>query len=124
MTRWLFVLSAALGLAWSVAGCATRQFVRAELARTEAELRPGVDQLTGDLQEHRTEIRGLAVEVATLGRDGERVTRAAIDDCGVGGGEGRAAVASRCGIRYVADRVGRAPTFQIRRPRSAGDALL
>jgi hypothetical protein len=45
------------------------------------------------------------------------------DDCGVGE-EGRAAVASRCGIRYVADRVGRAPTFQIRRPRSADDALL
>jgi hypothetical protein len=45
------------------------------------------------------------------------------DDGGVGE-EGRAAVASRCGIRYVADRVGRAPTFQIRRPRSADDALL
>jgi outer membrane protein OmpA-like peptidoglycan-associated protein len=83
MMRWLFVLSAALGLAWSVAGCATRQFVRTELTRTEAELRPGVDQLTGDLQEHRTVIRGLAVEVATLGRDGERVTRAAIEALGV-----------------------------------------
>ena len=83
MTRWFFLLSAVLGLASSLPGCATREFVRGEIARGEAALRPAVDRLTGDLREHRTAVRELDVQAAEVDRLEEEATRAAIEALGV-----------------------------------------
>jgi outer membrane protein OmpA-like peptidoglycan-associated protein len=92
MTRCLFLLPAVLGLASPLTGCATRHFVREEIGRSEAMLRPAVDRLVSDLQEHQTGVRELAVMVAEAGRVAETATRGAIEALGVAdAASGRAA---------------------------------
>jgi outer membrane protein OmpA-like peptidoglycan-associated protein len=81
MTTGQVVRSVALVL--SLTGCATRQFVRSEIMRSEATTRPGVDQLATDLQQHRARTREIAVQVAEAGRDGEAVARASIEALGM-----------------------------------------
>ena len=81
LTGCRFVLSAVLAL--SLVGCVTRQFVRAEITRSEAALRPTVERLARDLREHQTEMREIAVQVADAARGGEEATRAAIEALGV-----------------------------------------
>jgi outer membrane protein OmpA-like peptidoglycan-associated protein len=83
MTRWFVLLSAVLGLTSSLPGCATREFVRGEIARSEAVLRPAVDRLAGDLREHRITVWELGVQTAAVDRLEEEATRAAIEALGV-----------------------------------------
>jgi len=83
MTRCLLLLSALLGLTSPLSGCATRQFVRGEVERKEATLRPTVDRLALDLQEHRTGVRELTVMAAETARFAEDATRGAIEALGV-----------------------------------------
>jgi outer membrane protein OmpA-like peptidoglycan-associated protein len=93
MTR-SFLLLSALGLAWSLGACATPEFVRGEIARSEAALRPAVDRLAGDLREHQTAVRELGAQTAAVGRLEEQATRAAIEALGVAdAAAGRAAEA-------------------------------
>jgi outer membrane protein OmpA-like peptidoglycan-associated protein len=70
-------------VAFSLAGCATRQFVRAEIARSETAVGPSVEQLSRDLQEHQAEMRRLAGQAEEVRRAGEEATRAAIEALGV-----------------------------------------
>ena len=72
-----------LGIAWPLPGCATREFVREEIARSEAALGPAVDQLAIDLQEHRAAMRMLTTQAAEVGRLEEEATRAMIEALGV-----------------------------------------
>ena len=72
-----------MALVLSLAGCASRQFVRSEIARGEAATRPRVDQLAAELQEQRARTRDIAVEVAAVRRDGEAAARASIEALGV-----------------------------------------
>jgi outer membrane protein OmpA-like peptidoglycan-associated protein len=81
MTQCRFGLAAVLAL--SLTGCATRQFVRAEIARSEVTLRPAVERLASDLEEHLVEVRAMAVQTAKVRRGGEEVTRAAIEALGM-----------------------------------------
>jgi outer membrane protein OmpA-like peptidoglycan-associated protein len=81
MTQCRFGLAAALAL--SLTGCATRQFVRAEIAGSEATLRPAFERLASDLQKHRAEEREIAVQMAEVRRGGEKVTRASIEALGM-----------------------------------------
>jgi outer membrane protein OmpA-like peptidoglycan-associated protein len=83
VTRCLFLLPAVLGLASPLAGCATRHFVRDEIGRSEAALRPAVDRLVGDLQEYRTGVREFAVMVAEASWVTEKATRGAIEALGL-----------------------------------------
>ncbi len=82
MTPWFFLLAAVLALA-SLPGCATREFVRKELASSAGALGPIVDRLASDLQEHRTAAREFAVQAAEVHRLQEETTRAAIEALGV-----------------------------------------
>jgi outer membrane protein OmpA-like peptidoglycan-associated protein len=82
MTRW-FVLLSVLGLTSSLPGCATREFVRGEIARSEAVLRPAVDRLAGEFREHRIAVWELGVQTAAVDRLEEEATRAAIEALGV-----------------------------------------
>ncbi len=50
MAPGLVLLPVVLGLA---PGCATREFVRSELARSADALAPTVERVASDLQEHR-----------------------------------------------------------------------
>jgi hypothetical protein len=81
MTQGRFVLTAALVL--SLSGCATRQFVRAEITRSEGALRPAVERLARNLQEQRAEMREIAAQTAVVRRGGEEATRAAIEALGM-----------------------------------------
>jgi outer membrane protein OmpA-like peptidoglycan-associated protein len=81
MTQCRFVLIAALVLLLS--GCATRQFVRAEITRSEGTLRPAVERLARSLQEHGAEMREIAAQTAEVRRGGEEATRAAIEALGM-----------------------------------------
>jgi peptidoglycan-associated lipoprotein len=83
MTRRLLLLSAVIGLAAPLAGCATRPFVRGELERSAATLRPVIDRLAGDLQAHRAEVQELAAAVVETVRATEDATRRAIEALGV-----------------------------------------
>src|SRR5574342_98567 len=65
MTRCYVLLPAVLGLASPLVGCAARQFVREEIARGEAGLRPALDRLASDL---RTGRRGPRAGRTGLGR--------------------------------------------------------
>jgi outer membrane protein OmpA-like peptidoglycan-associated protein len=82
MTPWFFLLAAVLALA-SLPGCATREFVRKELASSAGALGPIVDRLASDLQKHRTAAREFAVQAAEVDRLQEETTRAAIEALGV-----------------------------------------
>jgi outer membrane protein OmpA-like peptidoglycan-associated protein len=83
MTRCCFVLFAVLGLASSLPGCATREFVRGEIARSEAVLGPAVDRLAGDLQQHRAGVREVAVRATEVNRSGVEATLHAIEALGM-----------------------------------------
>jgi outer membrane protein OmpA-like peptidoglycan-associated protein len=81
MSRWQFVLATALAVA--LAGCASRQFVRAELTRHEAALRPAVERAASELERSRIEMREIAVQVTAVARDGDETGRAAVEALGV-----------------------------------------
>ena len=83
MTRRFRLLSAILGLTSLLAGCATREFVREEVARSAAALRPGVDRLAADFREHQTAVREVGVQAAEVYRLEEQATRSAIEALGV-----------------------------------------
>lgn len=94
MTRWFFPLSAVLGLVSLLPGCVTREFVRGEIARSEAAIRPALERLAGDLREHRTAVRELGAQAAEVDRLEEEATRATIEALGVAdAANGRAAEA-------------------------------
>jgi outer membrane protein OmpA-like peptidoglycan-associated protein len=81
MTRRGLVLGTALAL--SLTGCATRQFVRTEIAGSEATLKPAVEQLADGLRVYQTEVQELAVQTAEVRQAGEEATRAAIEALGM-----------------------------------------
>jgi len=83
MIRCPIVLAAVLGLASALTGCATREFVRLEVGRSQATLGPAVDRLATDLEEHRAEAQDLTVMVTEIDRDAEDATRASIEALGV-----------------------------------------
>ena len=76
----LALLPVVLGLA---PGCASREFVRSELARSADTLAPTVERVASDLREHRTAARELGGLAAELDRRQEEMTRAAIEALGV-----------------------------------------
>jgi outer membrane protein OmpA-like peptidoglycan-associated protein len=77
----LRLLAAALAL--PLTGCATHQFVRTEITRSEDALRPAVEQLASVLQEHQARVRELAAETMEARRGGEEATRGAIEALGM-----------------------------------------
>jgi outer membrane protein OmpA-like peptidoglycan-associated protein len=83
MTRDRLLLPLVLGIAWPLTGCATPQFVRAEVQRSEAVLRPAVTALADDLHQHQMRMGELAVLVTEVDRSGETATRRAIEALGV-----------------------------------------
>jgi len=76
-------IALAAALALPLTGCATRQFVRTEITRSDDALRPDVERLSTDLQEHRTRVREIAVQTAEVRRGAEEATRAAIEALGL-----------------------------------------
>ena len=98
MMRYPIVLTAVLGLASALTGCVTREFVRLEVERSQATLRPAVDRLVSDFGEHKLAVRDLTVMVTETSRDAELATRASIEALG------RADVA----VGSAADAMGRA----------------
>jgi len=54
-----------------------------EIARSEATVRPAVDQLSSDFREYQAEVRELAAQLAEVRRAGEEATRAAIEALGL-----------------------------------------
>ena len=83
MTRARLLLPLVLGIAWPLTGCATPQFVRAEVRRSEVALRPAVTALADDLHQHQTRVDELAVLVTEVDRSGETATRRAIEALGM-----------------------------------------
>lgn len=81
MTRSELLLAATIGL--SLTGCATRQFALSEVARSENALRPAVEQLAADFQEHQARVREIAAQTADVRRGAEEATRAAIEALGM-----------------------------------------
>ena len=98
MMRYPIVWTAVLGLASALTGCVTREFVRLEVERSQATLRPAVDGLVSDVGEHKLAVRDLTVMVTASSRDAELATRASIEALG------RADVA----VGSAADAMGRA----------------
>src|SRR5262245_27407731 len=76
-------IALATALALPLTGCATGQFVRTEITRSEDALRPDVERLASDLQEHRARVREIAVQTAEARRGAEEATRAAIEALGL-----------------------------------------
>jgi outer membrane protein OmpA-like peptidoglycan-associated protein len=83
MARWFVLLPAVLGITSWLPGCATREFVRKELARSTDTLEATVDRLGRDLQKHRTAARELVTQAEEVDRRREETTRAAIEALGV-----------------------------------------
>jgi OOP family OmpA-OmpF porin len=81
MARCRMALVVALGL--SVTGCATRQFVRSEIAKNEDAFRSDVERLTSDFREHQAKVRDIEVQAAETRRAGEETTRTAIEALGM-----------------------------------------
>jgi len=81
MIRGRAVLVATLAL--SLTGCATRQFVRSEITRSEATRRPAVERLASHLRDYQAEVGELAAQTAEVRRAGEEATRASIEALGV-----------------------------------------
>ena len=82
MTRCYVLLPAVLGLAWPLVGCAARQFVREEIARSEAGLRPALDRLASDLRAHQAGVRELSIKMAQVERTAEEAGRRSIEALG------------------------------------------
>ena len=103
MNRCPIVLAAVLGLASALTGCATPEFVRLEVGRSQATLGPAVDRLATDFEEHRAEVQDLTLMVTEIDRDAEDATRASIEALGVADvAVGRAAEAMSYATRALA----------------------